>query len=336
MSAHPLLKSSPFLLLLLTLGLGATAAQAQATKEDSGWVPLFNGKDFDGFYGYFTGTGTVDAATQDAFYVDSGMVHVRKKKASGLSTVEGHLITFKQYSWYKIRLDYRFENVAIDGNNAGLVLHIDSAGAWVQKVKGLRPRSIEVNMNRVDNSPWTLWSAGSLGPYISTTVQAGTNKFLPKQDGGVAWTNDPWGQRIVHSTYANPENPFGQWNHGEATVYGDSMGIFTLNGKLRTQGWNFRDRGSPTDSSVAHRVPVSRGEIGIQSEQQEVWYKNIEIMELEPHTLRPLNAKPTALAPGFRKAIPQAEKGQEAFLLNGRKLRVSRSAPSTPAMLAPR
>lgn len=324
------------MLAALVAGFAVSGVQAQATKQDSGWVPLFNGKNFDGFFAYFNGTGNVDATKQDAFYVDSGMVHVPKKKASGFSTVEGHLVTFKQYSWYKVRLDYRFENGPIDNNNAGLVIHIDSAKIFVDKFKGQRPRSIEINMNRVNAAPWTLWSAVGQGPYISTTVQSGTNKFLPKKDGGVDWTNDPWGQRIIYSSYPNPESPFGQWNHGEAYVYGDSMGIFYLNGKLRTQGWDFRDRKNPNDASVANRIPVDRGEIGIQSEQQEIWYKNYEIMELEPHTLRPINAKTTALrnrritTPTSVSALPASR-----FTLDGKWVNPALHGAASPALPRP-
>jgi hypothetical protein len=271
---------------------------AQATppaKEDSGWVSLSNGANLDGFYAYFQDEGVVELAKQDAFVVEGGLIHVPKAHAGGYTNKEGHLITLKEYSWYRVRLDYRF-STDMSSQNAGLVIHIDNRAALVGKIKTLRPRSIEINMRRLESSQWTLWSATNLGPYISTTVKPGTTDFQAKADGGVDWTNDPWGSRIIRTTLPQSEKPMGEWNHGEALVLGDSMLVCTLNGRLRTQGWNFRLRGSPNDPDPAKRVPCERGGIGVQSEGQEIWYRNYEIMELEPHTMKPLNAKPTALA----------------------------------------
>lgn len=296
------------------------AAAAVPTKEDSGWVSLYNGTNFDGFYAYFQDVGVVETDKQDAFVAEPGIIHVPKAHG-GLSSTEGHIITRKAYSWYRVRVDYRF-STDVNSQNAGLIVHIDNDAALIGKTKVLRPRSIEINMRRGENSPFTLWSATGLGPYISTTVKSGTNQYLPKAEGGVAWTNDPWGQRVIHSTVPSPENPQGQWNHGEALVYGDSLIVCTLNGKVRTMGWNFKLRGSPNEADPAKRVPCDRGGIALQSEVQEIWYRNFEIMELEPHTLTPLNAKPTAIGQGDSRQANRAKPTTKArYSLTGRKLK---------------
>jgi hypothetical protein len=282
--------------------MGAPWAAA-ATKEDSGWVSLFNGKNLDGFFAYFQDSGVVDIGKQDAFLVEDGMIHVPKAHAGGYTNMEGHLITKQEYSWYRVRVDYRYSPNP-ESQNAGLVIHIDNRDALVGGQKALRPRSIEINMRRGESSQWTLWSATNLGPYISTTVKPGTADFLSKDKGGVDWTNDPWGSRTIRTTLPQSENPMGEWNHGEALVYGDSMVVCTLNGQLRTRGWGFRLRGSPNDPSPGKRVPCDHGGIGIQSEIQEIWYRNLEIMELEPHTLKPLHAAPTLAGQHRRRGFP--------------------------------
>ncbi|MDB5047115.1 MAG: hypothetical protein JWO30_186 [Fibrobacteres bacterium] len=284
---------------IFTCLAAATFASAGTppTKADSGWVSLFNGTSLDGFFAYFEGVGVADLAAQDAFYAENGMIHVPKAHAGGFTNLEGHLITRKQYSWYRVRVDYRFSAEG-GSQNAGLVFHIDNDAALTGKTTAKRPRSIEINMRRAEDSPWTLWSATGLGPYIATTVKPGTQLFLPKTQGGTDWINDPWSEtkRIVYSSFPNPEKPMGEWNHGEAYVYGDSLGRFLLNGELRTEGWNFRLRAVATDADPAKRIPCDRGGIAIQSEVNEIWYRNFEIMELEPHTLKPLNGKPVSLA----------------------------------------
>jgi hypothetical protein len=303
-------------------------AQLSQADSDSGWVQLFNGKNLDGFYTYFEQHGIVDITKQDAFFVENGIIHVPKAHSGGYTNLEGHLITKKQYSWYKVRVDYKF-STALNSQNAGLVIHIDNDAAFSGNMKALRPRSIEINMRRAEESQWTFWAATNLGPYISTTVKPGTSNYLSRKDGGVDYIADPWGNRVVRSTYPNSEKPMGQWNHGEAVVYGDSMVTCTLNGQLRVQGWNIRLRGSPNDPDPAKRIPCDKGGIGVQSEGQEIWYKNFEIMELEPHTLRPINAKTTALAaPVAQKRKIATVESPQLFTLDGKKYKMVNKSPS--------
>ncbi|GEM_PF-1249363 len=301
-------------------GTAASAAiTAPPTKEDSGWVPLFNGTNLDGFYAYFEKNGVVDMAKQDAFTVEGGMIHVPKAHAGGYTQMEGHLITIKEYSWYRVRLDYRYSTDQ-SSQNAGLVFHIDNPAALQGRTVAQRPRSIEINMRRAESSPWTLWSANGQGPYLTSTVKPGTQLFLPKDQGGEEWTNNPWGgdKRVLYSSFANPEKPMGEWNHGEAYVYGDSLGRFFLNGALRTEAWNFRVRKDSIDANPANRIPCDRGGIGVQSEIQEIWYRNFEIMELEPHTLRALHAKPVGLIAGHPAGGAAGKPAGETRAIHGR------------------
>jgi hypothetical protein len=316
--------------LILFLGVGfllATSHPASGqSKTDSGWVSLFNGRDFEGFYAHYYQYGVVDIAKQEAFRADSGMIHVPREKPSANWNGQGHIFTRKKYSWYRVRVEYRFAADHVGGSqNAGLIVHVDNDQALVANIKDRRPRSIEVNMRRPDASPWTLWSAVALGPYISTTVRPGTQLYLPASEGGVPWTNDPWGKREVFSSLPNPEKPMGEWNQGEARIYGDSLGEFYLNGQLRTRGWNFRLRGAPNDSSTARRIPCQDGGIGLQSEDHEVWYRNFEIMELEPHTLRPLHAKPTVVGRPAPRPIGAPEGRRDRYRLDGKLRKASAS-----------
>jgi hypothetical protein len=316
-------KSASFGMLsaLIFSALPILPVQAQISKADSaaGWRPLFNGKDFNDFYFNFFGTGFVESSNQTGFVIDSGMIHVPKASpAMPHTNVQGHVFTKKEYSWYKVRVDYRF---VVGGGtaevNAGLIIHADNAKGLLPS-KDRRPTSIEVNMRRPDNSPWTLWSAVNQGPYISSTIAGTSDRYI---EGGTPWTNDPWGGRtILFSSLPNPEKPMGEWNHGEAWVYGDSLGLFYLNGQLRTQGWDFKVRGPEGTADIAKRVPWSKGGIGLQGEMAEIWYKNFDIMELEPHTKRPLHASdPMVLAPkpGSRKAM---DRSSASYNVAGRRL----------------
>jgi hypothetical protein len=104
------------------------------------------------------------------------------------------------------------------------------------------------------------------------------------------WTDDPYGgdSRVITGDFQpNPELPLGEWNHGEADVYGDS-GVFILNGQVRTRGRNFRL--GADGSSAASRVPCMRGNIGLQAEGYPISFRNFEIMELDSVTNVPIHA----------------------------------------------
>ncbi len=262
---------------MLLVPLSCAQAQAvpldAATAGDSGWVPLFNGKAFgEDFYVY--NNGKVPFATQTKFVIENGMIH-----AGGSYAL---LITNKEYGYYRIRVDYKFGADVGDGANAGMMILMDNEGAKTSTA--LRPRSIEINCRRDHGYPWTLWSSAGLGPTMTTTVKAGTPLFQAKADGGVAYTVDPSGNRTLESSYANPENPPGQWNRGEASVFGDS-GVFFLNGRFRTASWKW------SVNQAGKPVRVARGAVGVQTEGFDIWYRNWEIQELDSATLLPIHAR---------------------------------------------
>jgi hypothetical protein len=274
---------------LLGFGAGAAAAQpTAATKADSGWVPLFNGTDFTGLYDYVSNTGKVDVNTQTTFKAEAGII-----KVSG--TPGGYLGTLRQYSHYHVRVEYQWPVGTLPNANSGLLIHLDSAAIANGFKSAGRPRSIEVNCRRDKDFPWSLWSAANLGPYVTTTVtavpEAGTAGRY--NANGVAWTNDPYASgdtRVITGDFQpNPELPLGQWNRGEAYLYGGDSGVFILNGQVRTRGRNFQTRANA--GSATPKVPCTRGNIGLQSEGAPIAFRNFEIRELDSVTQVPLHAR---------------------------------------------
>ena len=68
----------PFLGLLLAACLlnVATASAASGEKPESeGWVPLFNGKNLDGWYSYLDSSGK-NKDPNGVFKVENGMIHI--------------------------------------------------------------------------------------------------------------------------------------------------------------------------------------------------------------------------------------------------------------------
>lgn len=291
-----------FSLLLIAAVAHPRPAQAQptaATAEDSGWVALCNGKNLDGFNLFINGTGLVPPAGRAEFDIDSGMIHAP-------TGAVGHIVTAKEYGYYRVRVDYRFSPE--DGTeNAGMLIHFDLAQAATLKTVS-RPRSIEINIQKGDNSEWTMWAAAQLGPYITSTVKSGTQAsanpaYLPAAQGGVPFTADPWGSRIIYSAMPNSGKPKGEWNHGEASVHGDSASVW-LNGQLRCAGWDFQARVNA--SNPTPRVRYARGAIALQSEGHQIWYRNFAIMELDSATGLPLYARRGCTKRGDSRYDPRA------------------------------
>jgi hypothetical protein len=264
-------------------------AGPQATPEDSGWVSLFGGTAFgEGFYVYKSGYVAIGAQT--TFKIENGMIH-----AGGPYAI---LVTQKEYGFYRIRVDYRFGEPVGQSANAGMMILVDNAAA--KTLTGvLRPRSIEVNCRRDNNYPWSLWSSSGLGPIMESTVKKGTAQFQARAEGGVEYSVDPSGNRTLESSYANPELPGGQWNHGEGLVAGDS-GVFYLNGRLRTASWNW------TVKQADKNVRIARGGVGVQSEGSDIWYRNWEIQELDSATRLPIHARRGCTQPGHSNYDPRA------------------------------
>lgn len=295
---------------LLGLALAASPAVRAQTAADSGWVPVFNGKDLPGDQFYVYQAGYVDVSRQTRFKVDSGMIH-----GVGAYSL---LMTRKEYRYYRVRVEYRFGPGVGSNGNAGLMILMDNEAAKTDNAR--RPRSIEVNCRRDNDYPWTLWAGIDRGPYMTSTVKTGTNQYLSAEEGGKPFTVDITQEntRIIRSSYALSENPPGQWNKGEALVLGDK-GEFWLNGKLRVKSWDwFMKKGDPA-------TRVMTGGVGVQTEGFDIWYRKWEIMETdaqgnplvsssERFTVRPREAR-VALA--FSEGIP-ARWGGESMDILGR------------------
>jgi hypothetical protein len=135
--------------MILSACLLAWAGPARGlTAADSGWVPVWNGKNFpaDSFYVYSKQYMEV-SASGGRFEVQPGGIGGIIHTTAGYSL----LTTKKEYGRYKVRVDYKFKD-ATTGGNAGLMILMDNTAAKTVKTD-TRPRSIEINCRRDGNYP---------------------------------------------------------------------------------------------------------------------------------------------------------------------------------------
>jgi len=126
-------RSRLILLLTLSLTLPSILPAGENTKE--GWMPLFNGKDFDGWKFHL---GKEGADNQGTFTIEDGILICK-------GSPSGYMYTEKSYCCYTLQLEFAFKRP--DGlkddsdfrGNSGCLIHMGEKNAL-----GVWPRSIEV------------------------------------------------------------------------------------------------------------------------------------------------------------------------------------------------
>jgi hypothetical protein len=236
--------------------------------EQERWTPLYKDT-LDDFRIYFRGQGYIDDVhAQEVFLAEPGQIHVVKGTA-------GLIVTKVPYCHYHVKVDYRWGEKG-GALNAGLMTHIDLES---KVVKDNRPRSIEINMRH--DSPGSIWMAKDLGPFGSSFVKKASGTFLSPKDGGVPLLIDPFKDRTVYGNYPEGKvnaRPHGEWNTLEAIVRGAESVEIIHNGHVVLRVHDIREVDPATKRPGS---PLVSGGIGLQSEGQEVFYRNFLIRKLE-------------------------------------------------------
>jgi len=292
--------TSLFCCLILLFGLICVAPlQAESPPEsDEGWISLYNGT-LDDFRIYFRDYGYIeDGQNQQVFLAEPDQIHV-------VEGTNGLIATKIPYSHYHVKVDYRWGEKGSSGN-AGLMTHIDIHS---KAIEDNRPRSIEINM--LQTAPGSLLMAHRLGPFSRTFIaeddaknntsflgrmrtilatfldedDTESNTYLSEKEGGIPFELDPFDNkdRVVYANY--PESgkpnthPPGQWNTLEAIVRGSESIEIVLNGVTVNRAYDIRD---VKEGSQNPGAPLTEGSIGLQSEKQEIFYRNFMLKKLEP------------------------------------------------------
>lgn len=256
------------LLSALTIPLAHSTPDSSASVHD-GWQSLYHGT-LDDFRIYFRGEGYIkDVHQQDVFIAEPDQIHVR----NGTS---GLLVTKTPHSSYHVKVDYRWG--AEDGSkNAGLMTHVDLDSKCT---KDNRPLSVEINMKH--DCPGSIWLASKLGPFASSFVQKGATTFLAQDHGGIPYEASPFGKRTIFANYPGAEpnsKPWGEWNTLEAIVRGSESVEIIHNGVVVNRITDLR---VPKINTNEPGALLTEGGIGLQSEGQEIFYRNFVIKPLQP------------------------------------------------------
>lgn len=118
-------------------------------KEKEKWIQLFNGKDMKGWTPKFAGH-ELGENYNDTFRVEDGILKVCYDKYTKFGNKFGHLFYEKEFSNYRLRVEYRFVGKQVPGGpgwafrNNGIMIHGQSAKS-MEKNQNF-PASIEVQL----------------------------------------------------------------------------------------------------------------------------------------------------------------------------------------------
>ncbi len=252
---------------LIALAMGSAGAQG-FTKADSGWVPLFNGKNYDSLYSRLYNqpvTTTIDPAFKIT-YPGTDSAEIR------IASIGGEIGTQRtSYSHYRMRIQYRFD---APGNlNAGFLYAMDETyprmGGDGTTAKGNWPRAIECQMLQGDGG-----DAFSI-QQVTFDTRVTANRWDPNGKSIKVCEHGCDG-RSFEATPDKADYPGPRWNDMEVVVRGADTAIHIVNGLEVFKIWNIRI----TDNSGVTQKPWGSGAVGLEAENAVVHYRRWEIMEL--------------------------------------------------------
>ena len=240
---------------------------AQSSSEEE-WESMFNGKDLSKWKPKIRNHAAGDNFG-NTFRVEEGKLVVRYDAYDKFNEKFGHLFYYKPFSYYRIRLEYRFVgDQAKDGpgwalRNSGIMVHGQTPESMGRDQDF--PVSIEVQL------------LGGDGKNKRTTCNLCTPGTNVEMNGKLF---------TPHCINSTSETYHGdQWVKAEVLVLGDSVVKHFANGMEVLSYQKPQVGGGNVDGQeIKFGQPgqmLKGGSISLQSESHPVEFKNIEILDLE-------------------------------------------------------
>ena len=236
------------------------------SSETENWIPLFNGKNLEGWTVKITGYPCGENFA-NTFRVEDSVLKVSYDGYDEFNNRFGHIFTDTDYSHYKLRLEYRFTGEQASGapgwavRNSGAMLHCP-APETMDLYQDF-PVSIEAQFLGGDGvNERTTCNVCTPG----TEVVLGRNKL----DGHCANSSS--------KTYHGD-----RWVAVEIVVLGDSLVHHIVEGDtvLTYSHLTLGGGGVTPDPGYREGTPLKQGRIALQSEGHPVEFRKIELLNLE-------------------------------------------------------
>ena len=260
-----------FILLWLLAASAQSPAQGNASMEE--WIPLFNGKDLTGWDIKITGY-DLNENFGNTFRVEGGVLKVSYDRYAEFANKFGHLYYQQPYSYYKLRVEYRFIGEQLKGGavwnvrNSGVMLHSQPAASLLKDQAF--PVSLEMQLlgGLSDGKPRTTANLCTPGTMIEMDGKLNTDHCI----------------NTTSKTYDGD-----QWVAVEAVVFGDSLIQHLVDGKVVLEyqkprvgevgefkkyfmeGWGNQHEG----------LLLKEGSIALQAESHPIEFRKVELLNLK-------------------------------------------------------
>lgn len=253
--------------LLAVLFVGCAAAPDEPGPE--AWLDLFNGRDLSGWTVKIAGH-PVGENYARTFRVQGGVLQVRYDGYDDFSGRFGHLYHDRPLSHYRLAFDYRFVGDFHPGApeyarlNSGVMFHSQD------------PRTMPVDQD------WPI--------SVELQLLADLGDGRPRPTGNMC---SP-GTTVVYEGALDERHciesrsatyPPGRWVHAELVVLGDSLVTHLIEGGPVLRYTHPAIGGGVVSGyDAAQKVdgkPLTEGFIALQSEGQEVDFRNVRLLDLE-------------------------------------------------------
>jgi Domain of Unknown Function (DUF1080) len=248
------------------------SATADQPKSDEQWIPLFNGRNLDGWYTFLQKHGK-NTDPDHVITIKDGAIHLYKDANDGSQVVMGYIATDKEYANYHLRLQYRWGIKKFAPRyklkrDAGLYYHIIGPDAvW--------PRSLQYQIQQTD--------AGDLialhGFAVDTWIDPKTREAQEPTYQDPAHGGEPrvlGGRGISYQKRQPGDFEVDGWNTVEVIARGGST-IHVLNGHIVNQGRNVR---LVSPEKPGEPQPITRGRIALEIEAAEMYFRKVELRNL--------------------------------------------------------
>jgi hypothetical protein len=251
------------------LALSGVCALAQTPSERKGWVPIFNGKDLEGWTVKFAHHEVGDNYA-DTFRVENGILRVAYDKYGEFGSRFGHLFWKEKLSHFMVRIEYRFVGEQAKGGpgyarlNSGIMFHSQAPQTILKEQDW--PISVEaqfIGNGATGNRPtMNVCTPGTEIYQKGEMVKAHCTNSSSK-----AYHNDEWVTIVLEVRGGDKVR---HWIDDKVVLEYEKPSI---GGGVAT-GF---DPAYKKDGTV-----LTEGYIGLQAESQPVEFRRVELLKLSP------------------------------------------------------
>jgi hypothetical protein len=255
----------PLSLAAALLCMAPATAASQAKPDDDGWIPLFNGKNLDGWYSYLESSGK-NKDPKGVFKVENGMIHILDVPMSGGKSDNGYLATTRDFADVRIHAEYKWGTKrSTEGKrNSGLLYLAVGPDA-------VYPTSLECQIEETDvGDLWIVNGAAVTAFFIAPSMPVYDDDM---QIGTPVPSLPGHSSRVLKS--GDFENRDG-WNTVEVIIQGDRT-THLVNGRIVNRAQNIQQ---PDAGNPSRMIPLRSGRILLEAEGSEIWFRDIRIKPL--------------------------------------------------------